>query len=245
MKSLWAAVGVWLLVTNTGFLPPVAAEVVIDGFAAASTTNYVPGVNVLQSTIGATTVPPDTGLAEVLGGIRNMTVEMTGQTDVGLDVVAAGVAPAYRLAVYDSSAGADGLVTFSYDAGGVGLHANLSSAQGLSVSMSDADLAAVPYDVTVTLIDGSLNSVSSTQTITSAGGPRAVRFPFADFPGVNISDLASIAVTIDPSIAGDLRLGRIQTFGLRVPAPLLSPSALVAALAVLLLLARRGISRRA
>lgn len=197
-----------------------AAETVIDGFTSASAlTRYVPNTNVLRNTVGTET-RVDPALTEVIGDVRQLDVSATALAIPGLDFVVAGVvAPILSFFEYNSTADADGNVVLTYDRGGLGLFEYLAFAQGIRVTILEADLAAVALpglDITVTLTDADMNTAQSTQTVTlpvTFMAPLALDFAFADFAGVDIGNLFSIVIAAEPQVAGDLRLDRIETYG--------------------------------
>ena len=200
-----------------------AAEEPIDRFSDASAlTQYVEDVNVKQATVGSTT-RIDSGLSGVIGGTRELTVIMTAAMVPGLDAVVAGVQfPLLQLFRYTSSAGADGQAVLLYDRNGNGLNAMLAFAKGLQVTIVAADLTCVTpgLDVTVTLTDSFLTTVSSTQTVllpVAPGMPLALNYPYSAFAGIDTNSLFSIAVTVDPQASAlggcDLQVADISTYG--------------------------------
>ncbi|MEO8601609.1 MAG: hypothetical protein ABI629_03430 [bacterium] len=218
VRSRWLTVGA----TALGLIccgPVHAAERIIDGFSdATAQTIFIDNVNVLQATVGTTT-RTDFGMAEVIGGVRQLTVGATALAIPGLDYVVAGVVlPPIDFFEYNSRAGADGYITLLYDSGGSGLNRSVAFAQGIRVTILEADGASVVVpglDFTLTLSDG-VTTVSSTQTVTmpvTAMAPLSLDFLFTSFPGVDTTNLFSVSLTMDPQVAGDVRLATIETFG--------------------------------
>ena len=200
-----------------------AAEEPIDLFSDASAlTQYVEDTNVKQGTVGSTT-PVDPNLSGVIGRVRQLTVTMTAAMVPGLDAVVAGVQfPLLQLFRYSSSAGADGEATLRYDRNGNGLNAMLAFAMGLQVTIVAADLTCVTpgLDVTVTLTDSFLTTVSSTQTVllpVSPAIPLALNYPFSAFAGIDPNSLFAIELTVDPQASAlggcDLQLAGVSTYG--------------------------------
>lgn len=221
-RSSWGTIAgvVGMLLLAAGERPASAAEAVIDNFTdATALTTFVPDMNVLQDTIGST-VRDDTGLTQVIGGTRTLTVTATSLGFPGLDYIVAGVSlMPINFFEYNSRTGADGSTVLLYDANGSGLNAMLGFAQGLQVLIREADLAAVMMpgmDVTVTVTDGNMVTASQTQTVTmavSAMAPLALDFPYSGFTGIDPNNIFSIQITLDPQEAGDTRLNLLGTFG--------------------------------
>jgi cysteine-rich repeat protein len=125
--------------------------------------------------------------------------------------VRAGVMPVAQVLDYSSTVLANGLVTLLYDANGVGLGANLSLGDGIQFSIV-ADVSSTPYDVTVTISDGSITE-SSTQ-IVPVSGVQNLQFLYTAFPTVNLASVFSVSVTFNPNLAGDLEVAApVETFG--------------------------------
>lgn len=185
-----------------------AAQTVIDDFSdAAANTISPPGQ--ARTTLGTTTAT-DAGLSGVIGGSRTLTLTATS-IGGGSPEVRSGVIPGAQVLDYSSTVLVDGLVTLTYDANGVGLGADLSTGDGIQLSVV-ADLSSLPYDVTVTISDGTITE-SSTQTV-AIGGVQLLQFLYASFPTVNLASVFSIAVSFDPNLAGDLEVAApVETFG--------------------------------
>ncbi|MBI4517553.1 MAG: hypothetical protein HY699_17250 [Deltaproteobacteria bacterium] len=202
-----------------------AAEVTIDNFSSAVSTYYVTNTNVAQTVVGSTTVT-DPGRAGVIGGVRQLTVEAQSLLNIPVpDYIVSGVEPIGTFLEYNSTVNGDGRIELLYDRGGVGLNAHLGRAFGILVAIINADASAPPYDVAITLTDNSANSATVTQTVPVPGGPLSLYFRFQDFVGVDANRLYSIQVVFDPNTAADLRIGRIETYGTAVAAPVLSGGA--------------------
>ena len=203
----------------------VNAEVLIDDFNNANFpgTKFITNTNVFRNTVG-TTVETDTGLPGVIGGVRTLTVQATTIVDPTVDFMVVGAEVGFSFLDYNSTDGADGLAGLLYDANGAGLNANFTNEFAIRVRILDADAASVPYTVTVKLTDNAAAMAVLTETVTVPGGIKDLIFPLKSF-SVDVSNIFSIAITIDPQIAADMRIGRIET--IRPPgAPLLSPSML-------------------
>lgn len=184
------------------------AQTIIDDFSDAG-LNTVSPPGQARNTIGTTTVT-DAGLTGVIGGSRTLIVTATAIAG-GSPEVRAGVIPSAQVLDYSSTVLANGLVTLSYDANGAGLGADLSLGDGIRFTVV-ADLSSLPYDVTVTISDGTITN-SSTQTI-PVGGLQNLQFLYGAFPTVNLSSVFSIAITFDPNLAGDLEVAApVETFG--------------------------------
>jgi len=229
-----------LLLTVNGGVAAGAPPIVIDDFTSAVNTIFITDTNVGVFVPGTSTTATDMGLADVIGGSRELTVsaENTPGFIVGLDNVIVGAVPLVGFLDYSSTAAADGNAVLRYDGGGAGLNVSLAPATGIRLVTLDADLAAVPIQVTLTLVDQAAHSVSVSRTVFLAGITSQIDFPFADFPGVDLGAVFSIEVAIDPNTSGaaDLRLDRIETYIAALnPAPLLSRRMLMVLVAALLL----------
>jgi len=215
-----------------GSSPLRAAEGIIDSFQNAVNTQFPPGV--IQPTVG-TTSATDTGVAGVIGGVRTLTVEATEIDIPSIDDVRAGAGFLGAFFEYRSTLGADGRATLLYDAGGAGLNAHFMSNQRLEVHVLDADTAATPYDVTITLVDTAARTTSVTRTVTAAG-PQVVLFPLLEFGAVNVTAIRSISLNVDPSKAGDVRFRLFRIFTPPAAVPMLSAKACAALVATLLVI---------
>ena len=187
---------------------PVGAQQIIDDFSdAGSNTVSPPGQ--ARTTLGTTTVT-DAGLTGVIGGSRSLTITATA-IGGGSPEVRAGVMPGAQVLDYSSTVLANGLMTLLYDANGVGLGADLSLGDGIQFSIV-ADASSTPYDVTVTISDGSITE-SSTQTV-PVSGLQNLQFLYTAFPTVNLASVFSVAITFNPNLAGDLEVAApVETFG--------------------------------
>jgi len=244
-RTRWSglAAGVFVLTLMVG-VAEGAPPIVIDDFSSAVNTIFITDTNVGVFLPGTSVTATDMGLADVIGGTRELTVHAANTPGfiVGLDNVIVGVVPLVGFLDYNSTAAADGSTALRYDGGGSGLNANLAPATGIRLVTLDADRAAVPIQITLTLVDQAAHGASVSRTVFLAGITSLINFPFADFPGVNPEAIFSIEVAIDPNTSGaaDLRLDRIETYSsVLTPAPLLSRSMLVALVGTLLLCGRR------
>jgi cysteine-rich repeat protein len=186
---------------------PAWAQTPIDLFADAGlNTVQPPGIE--RTTVGSSS-GTDTGLSGVIGGTRQLTVEATAANG-GSPSVKAGVIPGLALFDYSSSVLADGLIRLLYDANGAGLNADLSLGMGIDFDLV-TDTSAVPYDVSLTLTDGATQTVTQ---IIATSGSQHIEFDYDDFPLVDLSNVFSIELVIDPSLAGDFEIdGPLITFG--------------------------------
>jgi hypothetical protein len=224
-----------------------SAEIIVDDFTSA--------VNTIETTMsvgvfvaGGMTTASDTGLNDVLGHSRELTVFAVNTPGFipGLDNVISGVVPLAGFLDYNSTAGADGKIILRYDRGGLGLHADFDDAAGLRLVTLDADKAAVPYQVTFTLTDTDGNTGALTKTVAPPDITPELTFPFAAYAGVNQHRIKIIEVGIDPNSSGaaDLRLERIISYPKgRNSAPLLAPSIIAVVVVALFLFGRRRLAR--
>ncbi len=190
-----------------------AAEELVDDFTSASNTAFISNTQVAQSAVFCCTTATDSGLAGVLGGVRQLTVEVTANGAPGFLFLTAGADVVTGKLAYAADPSVDGRVELLYDAGGAGLNADLIFATGVRVEIANADLASPPFTVTATLTDGASNTATDSQVVNLPGGPISVDFPFAVFPGVNPRDLFSIRIEVDPQDSADMRFESFITFG--------------------------------
>ena len=201
------------LATLLGALILLAAApgqaLVIDDFSAATNTKFPPGVT--RMAVGPTTVVEPAALAGVIGGIREMRVTATSLGPS--DSVSAGVFTPSTFLDYASTVGANGALALRYNAGGAGLNADLSTFGGLRVRFISIQPSAVPLTLTLTLTDNANNSASVVRVVTSTA-TTSVNLPTTDgeFAGVDLQHIKDILFTVDPNLAGDLRLDTIESF---------------------------------
>jgi hypothetical protein len=219
------------------------AEIVVDDFNSANLTLLAlpPTPNVAVLTVTSVTVT-DSGLPDVLGGVRALTVTADALQNLGADFVVAGVEPIVGFLCYNSTATADGRISLLYDAGGAGLNTTLLPSLGIRVDIFAVDLSSTPYYVTVTLTDTSAHTDAVTITV-SDPVPTKLHFPFEGFSNVSPASIRSIQVDIDPADgAADLRVDRIEAYGPpNATLPLLSPAMLLGLVGTLLFVARRAL----
>jgi hypothetical protein len=206
--------------------PSGAAEVTIDAFTEATNTKidmFVPQMFVNQAS--PSTMAMDTGLSltSVVGGSRKVTLNATFLQDQVDDIIA-GVDPSTPDFCYAATDHAIGEFVLLYDRGGLGLqNVNLSHAQGIEIGVLAAGSSATPYSVKITLEDA-FGSTSSQQSSADPNHGLDVclnpppecapfKFPFTDFPGVNLRRIVRITVLIDVNEGGDIQFGPISTYG--------------------------------
>lgn len=200
-----------LLVTAVSIAPCTAAGILIDDFSVASTT--APPQALAQRQRGSRTARDSGSLGGVLGGTRQLTVNVTAPATDTSDSVTCWVNTKARRLQYASSVDADGSAELLYDAAGRGLNVNLSSAAAIRLSMN-ADASAIPYRVIVKLTDRSNHSASAAQTI-SVPGKQQVDIRLTGLRSVSLARISSLSITLDPAIAGDFDVSRIETVGTR------------------------------
>lgn len=230
------SLAVWCLAAVLGTAPAHAVEEIIDDFSdanlpgsllcAPTTPNPacpVNGFNLGVFTANSTNSVTDTGLTDAIGGARSLAVSVGTCSFCGMgqfdDRVVAGADPdPMGLFCYNSTASADGSFGLLYDAAGAGLNASLIFAEGIRMLIANIDSSSFPLSVTLTLTSGA-NSAQATQTIPDmAPLPTDVilDFPYSSFTGIDgidLSNIASIRVLVDPNTAADLQIQRIATYG--------------------------------
>ncbi|MDA1015385.1 MAG: hypothetical protein O3A00_13155 [Planctomycetota bacterium] len=108
---------------------------------------------------------------------------------------------------YESGTFANGSAALTYDASGAGLNLDLSSATAVEVEFLATDLN---FPVTVTIGDG-----TNTQSVTlNTTGPGTMVFSLGAF-GVplDLTDIDSLVVSLDPIMAGDFAITEIRISG--------------------------------
>ena len=235
MKRLsWVAV-----VIAVGAQHTCQAGLIIDSFEDA-----VDGVwPVTKTTVGFRFVEePD--VMGVAGEWRDTTVGVTQLTVWGVDQVTVNISPSDGLLDFASSAGADGLVALSYERG---LNVNhlgvdLSSDTMLRVDISEFDLAGgAPMRIAVRLNESRPPPFIYLEKFVTEAGAQSVEFPFAEFSDIEFMDLSnvgSITVTVDPGPGGDFHIRRIVSV---IPEP--ATMGLLAFGAFILIRRKRRLSR--
>jgi len=186
-----------------------AGAIMIDNFRDGRRATEA----VEQGSIGTHTVV-ETQMTSILGGTRRLSIEATKLDVAGADAVSAAVVRTPGRLTYDSSVGGDGRFKLAYDGGGSGLQANLSTTRGIALKLDAADLSALPCPVTLTITDASGGSAIQTQNVTQP--TRSIlRFMFKTMSGVDLSQVRSIELALDPGAAGDINVQWIRTFGAR------------------------------
>jgi len=190
------------------------ADVIIDDFSTVANPTPWP---VVINTLTSVDVY-ESGLSNVIGGVRHSTVRATFLEDLGLDFVQAAIVPNFGMILdYSSTAGARGDWNLLYDSGGAGLNADFSSITDIVLEFARFDYAnGQPLPVLVTVDDG-VNFASLSQSL-STPGAQNMFFTLNNFAGigsVDLSNLQSISVFLDPGMAVDFRLSEV--FG--VPSP--------------------------
>jgi hypothetical protein len=220
-KTLGLIVGAAVGLMSLGFQarPVKAAEAIIDDFSAAEAPpgtllNTNPGTeNVYNDALG-TVMGLDTAIAGVIGGNRKLNVQMIGCSGCPGDNVIVGVEPSAKILDYNSTFGADAAFELIYDGGGM-LNRSLAFAEGIRLSFINIDLSSYPIEIMVTLTSDP-NSASSSTIIGMGGTDLIVDFPFSNFPTVDVSNLSTITIFVNPNDgtnAGDLQMTGITTFG--------------------------------
>jgi hypothetical protein len=207
--------GVWCVAVVLGAAPAYAVEEIIDDFNDA----HLPGSLLCAPTAPNPDCPAntfnlgvfaanssnsvtDTGLAGAIGGSRGLTVSVTTCSFCGMGqfddrVVAGAEEGPMGLFCYNSTPSADGSFELLYDAAGAGLNASLIFAAGIRMLVANIDAASFPFSVTVPtdlILDFAYSS-------------------FTGIDGVDLSNISSIRVLVDPSTAADLQIQRIATYG--------------------------------
>lgn len=219
-------------------VPSLAYDVTIDTFGAFVNTGAI------DSNFGVPNSASDTGLVGVLGGSRDLLV----QTDPLQLLVTSGV----KLpGILDYMSIGTGFSEVTYTGGTAGLGASIACAEAVEVVYFNADDAAQGLEgggavlIALTLTGGA--SVTQSQAVTGAAA--TLSFPLADFAGVDLQNLTSIALRIDGSNSdsADLAVDSIQAVGCEAPpAPAPSMGMVPLALSTLMLvgLGMLGMKRR-
>jgi hypothetical protein len=130
------------------------------------------------------------------GRIRETGIYVSGVDTPGEDLVRLSVETTTGTFDYDSTAGADSFVQFSY--GYViqnALSADLSAQHGLRIDFADLQIEPGPNEglrLEAFVIDNSIVMSVSEYAYVLESGPQSVFFPFADFDAAGTVDLADI-----------------------------------------------------
>ncbi len=192
---------------------PATADILIDDFSVADggtwpvTLTAAGVVNLLEGPLDP---------VHVQGGYR--ATETDGTFDLpGIDAIDMTVSTTQELFNYAASVGADGFVSFLYDANNAGLALDVTGENRFQINVLDFDAANPTTEalvVRVTVSDGT-NTASAETNITTVGD-HLVNLPFAALvpePGdgpVDLSSLDSIMLTADAPTGGDFRLADFQ-----------------------------------
>ena len=177
---------VMVAVTVLGFAGVAQAipTVVIDDFENADPTLWP-----LVANSGDTFDPnSQSGVAGVVGGTR---VGEVGWAS-GPGSITADISGGVYSAMVDAGTSPDDL-GLSYSAGGAGLGLDLSSDDSIIIDVASASPSGVR--VNLTLEDIAINRAAINLTAT---GPGVLSFPLAGFTGVDLTNIRSISVTMNP-----------------------------------------------
>ncbi len=213
----------------------VAFVAVVTFFAADASAfdvaidDYSSAVNTVQVTVplGMTSDETDSGLA-VLGGSRQVIVESPGSigTEGGVDL---GGGEVLRIMSFGPGAGS---VRAIYDGDGAGLGNAIGCATDFSIDFTadEVDQATVVVEIE----DGGGGVASVSQVVPVGAG--TLSYLAADFAGVDLTDIASVAVVLD-GIAGanDFTADAFRATCPDVPAPAPALSNGMVALALMML----------
>jgi len=192
----------------------VSADAIIDDFSSVDDPTPWP---VVISTLTSVDVY-ESGLTNVIGASRHSTIRATFLEELGLDFVQAAIVPNFGMILdYSSTAGARGDWSLLYDNNGAGLSADFGAITDIMLDFARFDYAnGQPLPIVVSIAD-TVNVAALSHSLNSSG-PQTMIFCLADFVGIGSVDLAnvqSISVFLDPGVAVDFRLSRI--YG--VPSP--------------------------
>lgn len=188
----------------------------------------------------------DAGLAGVIGGSRELLVEVAGTFPL---LVIGGVLPE---GILDYMSIGTGRVRVTYDRDGAGLGTLLARCNdAIEVAYIFADdpaqgIGSGPVQVILTLTGGA--SVSVAQVVTGSEG--VLSYPMSAFAGVNLQNLSAISLELDgtDSDSADLALDSIDAVGCEapaVPSPSVGPVALTVSVVMLAGLGLLALRRRA
>lgn len=196
----------WSLVVWAG--TSLAYDVTIDSF------NFFVNTGPISSSFNIPMTASDTGLPGVLGGSR----DLLAHAGVAQPLVTVGVKDP-GLLDYMSLTVSSGFAEVSYTGDTAGLGRAIACAEAIEVSYLNADAAAQGAElgvdaalITLTLTGGV--TVAASQSITAESG--ILTFSLADFAGVDLENLDSIALRIDGQSA-DLALDSIEAIGCEAP----------------------------
>lgn len=215
------------LISLTAVHAATAAVIVVDDFSSASASYPA-----LATVVPVTVSPGADVSAGAIGGIRQVTAQLTSSDLPGLDSLAVGIFP-FGPGVYDyaSSSGADGNSALLYGA------SNINSPNLLSLVIPDGSF--IKFDVLLfdrpdggsMKIDVALNNLvpfGVVSTTLAVGGVQTVTIPLDSISPAIRSNTTGISIFLDGSKAVDFRLDAVSIV---IPEPsamaLLAPAGLL------------------
>lgn len=195
------------LLTSMAALP---AAVVVDHFGSPFGGQ---GVSISNGIVGTSQDDVRTGLAGVLGGSREIFLQLQAIYDPAnfssANVNGPTSTDQFALA---NGPNVDSLLRLIWDANGGGLNTNLSSDYQFSLLQAFNDIP-VAYTITMQTFGGG----SSTQTVSAGANFNGnVVFPFSGFTGgANLADIDRISLAIEGARSVDVRFDALAT----VPEP--------------------------
>lgn len=181
-----------------------ASALTIDGFTAAVNTKLPPGL--VKSSVGSISAT-DTGLSNVLGGKRTLTLEATALTFPRSDYVQTGVNTTSNVLSFSATSTATGTTEVVYDNIGV---LDLSSYTYINVPMTAVDADTPFYTVTLKLFDGT-NTSTDVKGFSSAG-PITIHYVLSSYIyAVNLAHITKITLKVVSHQAADFSIGAINT----------------------------------
>ncbi len=220
MRRLQPAVAVaivlaWSFLAGKASAVPITIDNFTDPGPAPPAGLATPGVT--QTGVGSMS-GSNSGLGGVLGGVRDFNLTVTAAAVPALD--GANLEIAAGFIDFDATGAGDGEFTLTYDAGGMGLGADFSTQAGIQIDITL--LTGVPTPVTLTLMDGSGPAAVASTSLTALG-PQLLSFAFngatfSNFGSLNLGNIESIGLFVNPPTAGELRIDTIDTFEV-IPEP--------------------------
>lgn len=184
-----------------------ATALVLDDFNDSAILKQADGTE--QRTKGSRKLKQSGPLTGVVGGSREVTVNLTDAPPSNAVTAGAWVDPSVNRINFSSTVGTKGSLELRYDANGKGFTQEFATATALRLDI-DADVSAVPYQVILTATDKLGRTMSASRQGTLAGVQR-VEIPLKDLTGINFKKLLSIVITITPGASGDVEIRQIET----------------------------------
>lgn len=196
-SHLWRAALTVLCLAGLAATEAQASPILIDDFSSPGSFG---GAGVTLGAVGSFSVTDGPPLGGVIGG-ANSTRGTTLNFDGGVGTVNLTISGGDL--TYTSTVAADGSFSLLYDANATLLVDLTDNATNNTFAVGvGSNTAGTP--VTVTLTDDATNFFAL--TLPTTGGPGALLFPLAGFTGIDLTQIQTILIGVDPVAGGSVSL---------------------------------------